>query len=228
MSTWKAFAALLAAIAFAGCNDSGRHSVTVPGPETNTLLPATTGYVVVGRSPSGITAIRLPTLHDTVVRPEAAVNPGDIPTIHALSGPDTEGRIAYIEDHSFVTDGNTPRHLLKTIKVDGTQDTEVFSRPGGAMWATSPAGHGEIGEHLAIAPIRGRVAFVSELKPLEMPSAYLNVGDVEIWDVDKKVGQKAGVRALDEGIAWFPDGQRLAYVKLVERGLVSSSDERRP
>src|SRR5205807_755765 len=137
-------------------------------------------------------------------------------TIHALSGPDADGRIAYIEDHFFVANETDRRHLLKTIKLDGTQDTELFSRLGNAMWAATPAGHGEIGHHLALAPVHGRVAFLSGLSSVQMPSAYLHVGSVEIWDVDKKAGRKRDIRALDEGLAWFPDGKRLAYVKLVD------------
>jgi hypothetical protein len=64
-----------------------------------------------------------------------------------MSGPDTEERIAYIEDHFFVANEKNRRDLLKTIRLDGTNDTELFSRPGDAMWATS-GGRGEIGDDL--------------------------------------------------------------------------------
>src|SRR5205823_5244674 len=124
-------------------------SKTVPGPEVKNLLPATAGYLLTNQLNDAITAIQLPSLKETVVRPSRK-DPNDRPIIHALSGPDAEGRIAYIEDHE-------ERHLLKTIKLDGTQDTEFFSRPGNALWATSAAGHGEIGTHLALSPVGGRV-----------------------------------------------------------------------
>jgi hypothetical protein len=84
------------------------------------------------------------------------------------------------------------------------------------MWATSAAGHGEIGEHLALAPVGGRVAFLSALTPVQVPSALLQAGSVEIWDVEKKTGGKTNIKAVDQGLAWFPDGKRLAYVKLVD------------
>jgi hypothetical protein len=94
-----------------------------------------------------------------------------MPTIHALSGPDAEGRIAYIEDHFFVADEKNRRHLLKTIRLDGTHATELFSRPGDAMWAKSP-GHGEIGDDLALSPVGGRVAFLSGLVNTQMPGVF--------------------------------------------------------
>ena len=111
-----------------------REASTVPGPETDKLLPATAGFVLFafgadqpdGMPAGEIVAVQLPGLKSTVVRPRPAVNRTDMPTNHALSGPDAEGRIAYIEDHFFVADENNRRHLLKTIRLDGTNDTELF------------------------------------------------------------------------------------------------------
>ena len=59
------------------------------------------------------------------------------------------------------------------------------------------------------------MAFLSGLAHVQMPSAYLQRGTVEIWDVEKKTRTKASFKAL-EGLAWFPDGKRLAYVKLID------------
>jgi hypothetical protein len=210
-------------MAFSIPKEADRQAETIPGPESDKLLPATTGYAIFafgsdrpgGIAAGDIIAVELPTLKDTVVRPTVAPNQVDMPTIHSLSGPDAEGRVAYIEDHFFVADEKTRRHLLKTIKLDGTNDTELFSRPGDAMWANTGAGHGDIGSDLVLSPVGGRVAFLSGLTHVQMPSAYLSAGTVEIWDVAKKTGTKTGVNSL-EGLAWFPDGKRLAYVKLVE------------
>ena len=80
------------------------------------------------------------------------------------------------------------RHLLKTIRIDGTEDREVFSRPGSAMWATTAAGKGEIGRTLALAPTGGRVAFLSELASRQMPQALLHEGTIEIY------GDRVGLR----------------------------------
>lgn len=201
---------------------------TVPGPETDKLLPATTGYVLFafgGDQPDGIAvgdivAVHFPSLKNTIVRPATAPNEIDMPTIHSLSGPDAEGRVAYVEDHFFVAEEKNRRHLLKTIRIDGTRDTELFSRPGDAMWAKN----GEIGSDLALSPVGGRVAFLSGLGHVQMPSAYLSVGSVEIWDVEKKNRIKATFKAL-EGLAWSPDGKRLAYVKLVDRKAAALADQ---
>jgi hypothetical protein len=199
-----------------------REASTVPGPETDKLLPAKSGYVLFafgadqpeGMPAGEIVALQLPGLKTTVVRPRPAVNRVDMPTIHALSGPDAIGRIAYIEDHFFVADENNRRHLSKTIRLNGTNDTALFSRPGDAMWAKS-GGHGEIGDDLALSPVGGRVAFLSGLLNTQMPGALLHTGTVEIWDVEKKARTKASFKAI-EGLAWFPDGKRLAYVKLMD------------
>ncbi len=205
---------------------------TVPGPETDKLLPATTGYVLFafgsdqpqGLAVGDIVAVQLPSLKDTIVRPRTPQNRIDMPTIHSLSGPDAEGRIAYIEDHFFVADEKNRRHLLKIIQLDGTKDTELFTRPGDAMWAKTTKG--EIGDDLALSPVGGRVAFLSGLVNARMPSStcLLMIGTVEIWDVNKKTRNNTSFQALDAGRAWLPDGKHLAYVKLVEPKAAAPAD----
>lgn len=207
---------LLFLSAFILCRCAIAQNKTVPGPESDQLLPVSTGYIVMARQPGGIVAIQLPSLKESVVRPESNRNVDDMPTIHALSGPDQQGRIAYIEDHFFVDNQKHRHHLLMTIQLDGTHDTEFFSRPGSAMWATTAAGHGEIGRHIALSPVGGRVALLSEVKPVQMPDALLEVGSVEIWDIEKRTGIKTDIKALGDGFSWFPDGKRLAYAKMID------------
>src|SRR5438132_4990401 len=185
---------------------------TVPGPESNQLLPRVRGLLLTSRNSRDIDCIELPSLKETLIRPMKP-EAGDDPTIHALSGPDAEGRIAYIEDHR--TDNpNNERHLLKTIRLDGTDNIELFSRPGNALWATS-IGKGEIGKALALSPIGGHVAFLTQLKGAQMPGALLSEGLVELWDVEKKTCSKTEVKTIDCGLAWFPVGERMAVVNLV-------------
>jgi len=67
------------------------------------------------------------------------------------------------------------------------------------------------------------VAFLSGLVSVQMPSAALNVGSVEIWDVETRSRTKNSFKAL-EGLAWFPDGKRLAYVKFIDPKVAAASD----
>lgn len=204
-------------IAFSGCDHANAQELTVTGPEKKDVASRVTGYVLWTKAHSELFALSLPGMKETVVRRTASKDAELHPTFHAVSGPDSEGRIAYIEDHFFVANEKDQKHLLKTIKVDGTEDTIVFSRPGNAMWAASAAGKGEIGGQLALAPIGGRAAFLSGLADKQMPRALLHEGNIEIWDIGKKVRNDVTTKAIDQPMSWFPDGKRLAYVKLVPR-----------
>src|SRR5271156_3082699 len=157
--------------------------ITVPGPESDSLLPAAKGFIILEQAPGGILAVQLPTLRKTTVRPQSPDNFADMAIIYALSGPDNLGRVAYIEDHFFANGINKQRHLLKTVRLDGTEDTVIFSHPGSALWAETSIGHGEIGHSMSLAPTGGRVAFLSGLKDLQMPSSLLSQGSIEIWNI---------------------------------------------
>lgn len=194
---------------------------TVPGPESQDLVQRIDGHIVWSPLPSDqIVAIALPNGKRTIVIPSAAENDKDAPRIHSLSGPDDEGRIAYVEDHFFVENEADQRHLLKMIHLDGTGETALFSRPGDALWATSAAGKGEIGRHLALAPTGGLVAFLSGLSDKQMPRALFHRGAIEIWNVGTKERLTLNTKAIDAPMSWFPDGKRLAYVDFVERNAV--------
>ena len=189
---------------------------TVDGPEAADLVGRLRGSLVTDDT-GNITALSLPDRKEHIVRLLPRTEEGYGPTIHALSGPDREGRIAYIEDYFFVATEKEKRHLLKAVRIDGKDDTEIFSRPGSAMWATTAAGKGEIGTYVSLAPVGGLVAFISNVIGKQMPRALLNVGQIEMWNVVKKSGDNTHVMALDEPISWFPDGKRFAYTRLVAR-----------
>jgi hypothetical protein len=191
--------------------------LTVPGPEANGLASQVDGYLVRTRRRTELIAMSLPKRVEKLVRRTAAEDADFYPTFHAISGPDSQGRLVYIEDHFFVADTKTRRHLLKQIQIDGTGDTTYFSRAGSAMWACTAAGNGEIGTHLGLSPVGGKIAFVSGLKAKQMPKALLHEGSIEIWDAEKKLRLDATAEAINQPLSWFPDGKRLAYVKLAAR-----------
>jgi hypothetical protein len=199
-------------VAFAQCIACRGVDRTVPGSESKDLLKKITGYVVRSHRDE-IRAMSLPDLKETVMRPMRAEKADDFPSVHALSGPDSDGRIAYIEDHS-------EKHLLKFIRIDGSGDTAIFSRPGNALWATSAAGKGEIGENLALAPLGGKVAFLSALSDKQMPRALFFQGTIEVWDLAKKQRLATKASATDAPMSWFPDGTRLAFVRFIDRTIL--------
>jgi hypothetical protein len=184
-------------------------STVVEGPEAQDLVAKITGHLVIAHPFGEITAYSIPAMQPSIVR--HADRGEEYATIHALSGPDTNGSIAYIEDHFFVNDEKDRRHLLKSVKLDGTGDREIFSREGSAMWASK----GEIGKSLALAPVGNLAAMVTDLQPVQMPQALLNVGKLEIWDIATMSALKLRPSAMDAPLSWFPDGKRLAYVRLM-------------
>lgn len=188
----------------------------IDGPETEGLVDGIKGWIVTDDS-GDITALSIPERKSQVVFHPQQTADGMGPTIHSISGPDAESRVAYVLDYYFVNNDKDERHLLKTVQLDGTNDTELFSRPGSAMWAASAAGNGEIGSHVALAPTGGRIAFLSQTVDRQMPMALLTLGNIEIWNAADKTGHDTKVQALDEPMSWFPDGQQLAYATLVKR-----------
>ena len=68
-----------------------------------------------------IAFVTLPSLKkQAITLASTEVRKDEFPYIYALAGPDEEGRIAYIEDYFFVPRDSDRRHLLKTVKLDGT------------------------------------------------------------------------------------------------------------
>lgn len=188
----------------------------VASPEATDLVDKIKGHIITDDS-GDITAVSLPDRKTHVVRHLAHTADGMGPTINALSGPDREGRIAYVEDYFFVNNEKERRHLLNTINIDGTNDTELFSRPGSAMWPETDTGTDGIGSYVALAPTSRRVAFIGKLASKQMPRALLTVGHMEIWNVAERTGNDTKIIAMDEPMSWFPDGQRIAYSALVAR-----------
>lgn len=189
----------------------------VAGPESPLLTARLYGHMVWEVPRGGIQTVRLPDGDSAVLRPAAPDTATAFPTVHSLSGPDAEGRIAYVEDHFFTADEKDRRHCLKTVRIDGTEDTLVFQRPGSAMQAVGAAGHMAIGRHLALSRRGGQVLLLRDLVPVQMPGSLLGEGTLEVWDVASRASRDLGLRILDAPLAWLPDGRRFVAVSLVAR-----------
>jgi hypothetical protein len=176
------------------------------GPEAKGLVPRMAGHVIRTRHGTEIHALSLPAKKETLLY-RAAGKSADLPTtIHGVSGPDSSGRVAYLEDRSL---GNGRlHHVLKIIQLDGRSDREICS---------GEAASGELGTHLALSPQGGKVALLQQLSAVPMPERTLYEGQLEIWDVSNGKRLSVDERALDQPLSWFPDGRRLAFTKLVDR-----------
>ena len=177
---------------------------TMQGPENPALISGLKGYVVMDRPIGGIVAEALPALQELVIRHTGP----EIGTVHSVSGPDSLGRVAFIENHMI-----EKRHFVKVIRIDGSGEELVVERSGDALWSM------EIGDHLALAPVGGLVAFVTNISRVKIrkPLAYFKRGRIAIWDVDTKEKLPIETNALDDNLCWFPDGRRLVYVDLLSR-----------
>jgi len=199
------------------------HSQQAPIPDSTEPLPEVAGWIVKTLPRGGIVARSLPARNESVVRIPAAERVERFSTVHALAGPDAEGRIAYLEDRFFGEAEAERSHALKTIRVDGTADRRIFERAGSAMWAGSAIGHGEVGKQLALAPTGGLVSFVSGLNQKQMPGSLLLDGTLEVWNVVDGVRVPSQQAALDLPMSWLPDGKQLCFVKLVARADLPAS-----
>ena len=186
--------AVIAAIVAVACGTKTSPALpTLPGPEADNLVSRVSGYIVMSRPPRGLVALSLPDARETVLRTGSA----EQGSMLAVTGPDLDGRIVYVEGHSKF-------FRLKTMQISGGGDAVIFERSGDVARKAigSPA----------LAAQGGLIAFVADAKPEYSDAA---VGPLEIWDVATKRGKTTDVTAMDAGLSWFSDGRRLAFVEFV-------------
>ena len=168
---------------------------TVDGPEAKDLITRATGCVVVDNPVAGITAIRVRDLKEVVVRePNPARD-----ALHSVAGPDTEGWVVFVDFNM-----GTKTHSMKAIKMNGTDEQEIFDRPGDALWdnpMSTPV----------LAPLGGNVAFLTQ--PVKAFAPPIVSGPIEVWNIHTKTEHDTNVEALNHGLSWFPDGKHLTYVQ---------------
>jgi hypothetical protein len=195
-------ATLVAVLTLGGCRscvESQAAPITVDGPETPAMSTGLKGhllYTVVG---GHLMVTDLPQ------RTERTLRKGDSGATHSVAGPDRQGRVVLVVDPG----GNQGKqHALKAMAVDGTNERTLFTRPGDALWDHVT------GNSIALAPKGGNVAVLSATEGVQVNGALLDTGKLELWNLDTGKGEPLGLSVADYGLAFFPEGDKLAYVAL--------------
>ena len=196
-STQVVLVATVFGILAAGCGERNQPPLpTIDGPEVNDLIPRAPGYVIMDRPKGGLVALAIPDSGEIDLRPESK----EQGYVTFITGPDRQGRVVYVEE----TDVDSMR--LRCVRIPDIDDKVIFVRPGDATW------HRGISRP-ELSQRGGLVAFVWNAKPDYVSDI---IGPLEIWDVETRRGRETGITAYGQGLSWFPDGRRLAYVELLE------------
>jgi len=181
---------------------SGLSSSSENNQESDDLLLQLKGYIIIDRP--GTSAIELPSNKQVVIRKYG---------VDALGGPDSQGRIAFID-----SDLGAKTYSLKVIDVVTKKETEVFTRQG-SYW---PHEKENYGKSFSFSQDGGLVAFVKNYKNdfSLMPDDYVGIGHLEIVNAEKRNTIKTDIQVLDKGLNWFPGGKKLVYVAVMPRDKV--------
>lgn len=182
---------------------------TVAGRESPELVKEVHGYILMSEPVGGIAQVKLPEVKQSPLRPPAQAPDKEWWRVHALAGPDRTGRVALIDG-----DMTNKRHRLTTMRVGDHQTRVLFERRGDPLWDHV------ISPHLALTSEGGRIAIIAPLQSRQTPGALHHEGPIEVWDVDTGKSQTFDVRALDDKLAWLPDGRRIVFAKLVPRDML--------
>ncbi|HBI34227.1 MAG TPA: hypothetical protein DEA43_04790 [Candidatus Moranbacteria bacterium] len=178
---------------------------TVDGVEDSNLAKSLNGLIVYDAPIGGIKGISLPDLKEITIRKSSDGNDA----VNAVSGVNKKGEIAFVDGNM----NGKGEYSLKMISSDGSGERTIFKKEGDPLWDHS------MGSYLSLPQINSYVAFVGKMegKDLKNPNEYLYVGPLEIWDTDKKAKIASVDNALDVNFSWFPDGEKIAYTKMVPR-----------
>jgi len=197
---------------------TGQPSIrTVDGPEDEGVLKTAKGHIIMEETTvepnqtlrREMVAIYLPELKKQVIQ-----NRSGKEGIHAIAGPDTKGCIVYVKN-----DMMAQKHSLKMTDLNSSMDVVIFERSGDAIWERV------IGHDIALSPSGEKVAFVGKHQTLNIDSHkrlgfLIDYGPLEVWLVEAKTPLKTNVHAVDRGMSWFPDNNRLAYTTLLPRSRI--------
>lgn len=204
MVTKKAVSLFFLWLILIGAASAPRKFPTVDGPESTQLIEKTKGYILWAETVKGMTWIKeisLPKLE------EKKITIPNVEIIHDVTGPDDEGRIAYFSDTKFMKS-----YVVALTTLSGQKHEVLFSEQGHYMDKFI------LGEPISLSPKGGRLALCKYKKDKFSDEAL-----IQIWDVvDKRLVSEFS--SAPSSFAWFPDGQRLAYVKLIDHRLIEGLD----
>jgi hypothetical protein len=170
-------------------------------------LPKLKGAIVLNED-GQVQAIDLPSLKKRVLASASPSTNTAFPSIHTVSAADRDGTVVYVENR--MSRPTPSSHALMLTDGRSTPKT-FFTRTGDALWDHV------IGEHLALSADGKHAAYVRDAVGTQFPGSHLQQGVLEILDTRTGAVTTTRISALDEGIAWFPDGRHLAFVSALPR-----------
>lgn len=179
---------------------------TVTGPESQELVRQVRGRILMTEPLGGITMLELPELRESPLRARTPSDAQQIWCAHALAGPEDSGRVALVDGNMM-----SKRHRLAVMQLGSGKSRILFERRGDPLWDHV------ISSHIALTSAGPKVAIITPLGRRQMPGALHYEGPIEVWDIDLGNSQRFDVRALDERLAWLPDGRRIVFARLVPR-----------
>ena len=200
----RAYLVPLVCISCLACwHDDAPPLPTINGRETVHLLTQLHGVLVTRhrRATDGLTAeisaVELPGLQQIIIRPPTSAQ---YVLVTQVSGPDADGRIAYVQENS---DGGVAR--LSTVRLDGTDNRVIATATGNR--------HRVFGAYPALAPKGGNIAVIARVRDTTADTTDAAASEqLTILSIDAPQRSRVAVDAEDTGLSWFPDGDSLVYV----------------
>ncbi len=204
-ASWRSRAALFAACLIlqdsppSGPADGGRPT-TFDGTESATLRDAVGGFVITAEPLGGLVRHDLAAGATTTIR---EAKPGQ-PIVHALSGPDRDGRLLVVLSES-------PAASLALLPMEGGAAQVIARGQDGAGFKFTFAAP-------ALSPTGRHALVVRDPRSLHMevePKTTFHEGRVELFDLATGKPLALSMSGLAGSAAWFPDGASFCISALI-------------